>query len=79
MRILITALVIASAGLIGAASTKAMPVATAHQDEAAAVIKVMDGCGPNGHRGPYGHCRPRYNCPPGWHPGPYGWRCFRNW
>ncbi len=36
-------------------------------------------CGPGMLVGPYGGCRPRYNCPPGWHPGPEGWRCFRNY
>jgi hypothetical protein len=70
--------VIATAGLLGTASSQAMPVAPVHQDEATAVIKVIEGCGPNGHRGPYGRCRPRYSCPAGWHPGPYGWHCFRN-
>jgi hypothetical protein len=78
MKILIAAAIIAIAGLLGVASSQAMPLAPLQQDEATAVIKVMDGCGPNWHRGPYGHCRPRYSCPPGWHPGPYGWRCFRN-
>jgi hypothetical protein len=43
------------------------------------VIQTSGGCGPYGHRGPYGGCRPIYNCPPGWHSGPYGQRCFRNW
>ena len=42
------------------------------------MTQVRYGCGPNGTRGPYGHCRARFTCPPGWHPGPYGWHCFRN-
>jgi hypothetical protein len=42
------------------------------------MTQVRYGCGPNGMRGPGGHCRPRFNCPRGWHPGPYGWHCFRN-
>jgi hypothetical protein len=77
MKILIATVAIATAGLFATAS-QAMPAAPVHQDEATAIIKVVDGCGPNGHRGPYGHCRARYSCPSGWHPGPYGWRCFRN-
>ena len=78
MKTVIAAVVLATAGVIAAASSQAMPIAPAQQAEATAVIKVMDGCGPNGHRGPFGHCRPRYSCPAGWHPGPHGWRCFRN-
>jgi hypothetical protein len=42
------------------------------------LTQVRYGCGPNGMRGPGGHCRPRFNCPRGWHPGPHGWHCFRN-
>ena len=78
MKSLIAAAIIASAGVFAAATAQAMPIAAVNQDEVSGVIKVADGCGPGGHRGPYGHCRPRYSCPWGWHPGPYGWRCFRN-
>lgn len=51
------------------------------------IIEIYGGCGPYGHRGPYGACRaggqaggyaPGYSCPPGWHVGPYGRRCWRN-
>ena len=76
MKTLIAIAVIAGAGVFAAASSHAMPIAPAVED--AVVIKVIEGCGPEGHRGPYGHCRPRYSCPWGWHPGPYGWHCFRN-
>lgn len=78
MKTLIATAIIAGVGLIGAASTQAMPLTALQQAQASPVIKVIEGCGPNGHRGPYGHCRPRYSCPAGWHPGPYGWHCFRN-
>lgn len=52
----------------------------------APITQVFDGCGPYGHRGPLGRCRPGgqaggYNgraCPPGWHIGPYGRRCWPN-
>jgi hypothetical protein len=79
MKTLIAIAVIAGAGVIAAASSQAMPLlAPVQQDEASGIIKVAEGCGAGGHRGPYGHCRPRYSCPWGWHPGPYGWHCFRN-
>ena len=52
------------------------------------VMTVAGGCGPYGHRGPYGGCRPGGQagyrpyggyrpCPPGYHLGRYGRRCFR--
>lgn len=79
MKTLIAAVILAGAGVLAAASSQAMPIAAVSQDAASSgIIRVADGCGPEGHRGPYGHCRPRYSCPWGWHPGPYGWRCFRN-
>jgi hypothetical protein len=62
----------------GAAAAFAMPLNAPPQGPASPVIKVIEGCGPNGFRGPEGHCRPRGSCPPGWHPGPEGWHCFRN-
>ncbi len=77
MKTLIAAAIIVT-GLLGAASSQAMPLSPLQQHEATVVIKVIEGCGPNRHRGPYGHCRPRYSCPRGWHTGPYGWHCFRN-
>ncbi len=39
---------------------------------------VSGGCGPNGWRGPWGHCRynggwgSHWGCPPGWWRGPWG-------
>jgi hypothetical protein len=56
-----------------------MPVAPLDQSASTDTIRVAGGCGLGGHRGPYGACRPMYNCPPGWHSGPFGRRCFRNW
>ena len=59
----------------------AAPIATGN----GAIIQVAGGCGPGGHRGPYGRCLPNYRpygrpvfrrCPPGLRPGPYG-RCYR--
>jgi hypothetical protein len=78
MKSFIATLAVACAVLVGAAAVShAMPVAPLASRDSA-VIKVIEGCGPYGHRGPYGACRPRYSCPAGWHPGPYGWHCFRN-
>ncbi len=54
-------LVVGAAGLIGASMSAAgaMPIAPAATfDEAPAVTLVSGGCGPFGHRGFYGGCRP---------------------
>ncbi len=48
------------------------------------IVQAAEGCGPGGHRGPYGRCVPNYRrpvyrgCPPGTHPGGYG-RCRPNY
>lgn len=50
------------------------------------VIQVYGGCGPYGHRGPWGGCRSGGQwggyrgraCPPGWHLGGGGRRCWPN-
>jgi len=70
-----------AAGL--AAPAYAMPVApVAPQSQ---IEQVYGGCGPYGHRGPFGGCRwggqwGGYGwgtaCPPGFHLGPYGRRCW---
>ena len=57
----------------------AMPVVSNPLGVDSAVSQVRYGCGPGMTRGPGGHCRPRFNCPAGWHPGPEGWHCFRNY
>ena len=58
-----------------------------------AIVAVRDGCGPGGHRTPYGRCVPNYYrpyyappprpfyrpCPPGFHFGPRAGRCFPNY
>jgi hypothetical protein len=78
MKTLLAATVVIGIGLFAAASSLAMTPAPAHLPGTTPIIKVIQGCGPNGHRGPGGHCRPRYSCPRGWHPGRYGWHCFPN-
>ena len=76
MRALASLIVAAGLGFAPLAAT-AMPVANLKADSA--VTDVRYGCGPGMTRGPAGMCRPRFTCPPGWHPGPHGWHCFRNW
>jgi hypothetical protein len=77
MRTLIAiVLVVAGIGLVSSAD--ALPLATLNQIQDGLTIQVYDGCGWGRHRGPFGACRPLYNCPPGWHPGPFGRRCFRD-
>jgi hypothetical protein len=68
-------------GLAGISTSQAMPVAPLDQAaaEASVIATTAGGCGWLGHRGPYGHCRPMYSCPPGWHPGPFGRNCYRNY
>ena len=76
---LATALTIAA--MASGVSAQAMPVLTAGPFDSG-IVRVEGGCGPGGHRGPYGRCYPNYNrgfrgCPPGFHPTPYG-RCRPN-
>jgi hypothetical protein len=69
-----------------AASAQAAPVIPADVGAQTPIVKVFQGCGPYGHRGPMGRCRPggqwggynRFSCPPGWHIGPYGRKCWPN-
>ena len=85
MRIIATALLaVAAVTVIGVSASKTMPLTPlAPLAEAVAdatpVETTSGGCGFLGHRGPYGACRPLYSCPFGWHPGPFGQRCFRNY
>lgn len=76
-------LLVASAFAIGlglmAAPAQAMPLYPVDRAVSNEVIQVAQGCGPGMHRGPRGACRPLYNCPRGWHSGPFGRRCFRNY
>jgi hypothetical protein len=55
--------------------------------DGARIIQVYGGCGPYGHRGPYGGCRTGgqwggyvrgRSCPAGFHIGPYSRRCWPN-
>ena len=72
--------ILAAVGLTASAfSATALPIAANPMGGADSLVThVIQGCGPNGFRGPGGHCRPRFSCPPGWHPGPEGFHCFPN-
>ncbi len=91
-RTLLTAAVLAAALGLSATAAEALPLVPPAASSLAApdggnIVQVYGGCGPYGHRGPYGGCRrggqaggyvPGRACPPGWHVGPYGRHCFRN-
>lgn len=72
---------VATFAVAGVSASRAMPVAPLDeaQAESSILTPTFGGCGWGGHRGPFGGCRPLFNCPPGWHTGPFGRRCFRNW
>ena len=74
---MISTLLSASVLFVLASAAQAMPI-PAPNLASGDVTLVAQGCGPGGHRGPYGHCRALYTCPPGWHTGPYGKVCTRN-
>jgi hypothetical protein len=77
--------IVAAAALMGfGVEAQAMPVQPAPSADPQ-IIQVFGGCGPYGHRGPWGGCRPGGQwggygrgraCPPGFHLGPYGRRCW---
>jgi hypothetical protein len=83
MKIILSAAM--SLSLVGVADA-AVTVAPVEKSNSG-IIQVYGGCGPYGHRGPYGGCRAggqwggyRWGraCPPGFHLGPYGRRCWPN-
>ena len=84
MRRLILAATVTAATIVAGSAAQAMPVLPAGPQDTG-IIRVEGGCGPGGHRTPYGRCvpnfyrpRPFYRaCPPGMHINPYG-RCRPN-
>ncbi|MBV1704749.1 MAG: hypothetical protein KGI57_02295 [Hyphomicrobiales bacterium] len=77
-------LVLAAVGAIALASVAraAVPVMAGRGAEAS-IVKVAEGCGPGGWRGPRGACHPfrtRFHgaCPRGMHLGPHRRRCWPN-
>ena len=80
MKLILASAVAFGLNLAAISASQAMPIVPPDKNlPDGAIIRVIEGCGPNGHRGPGGFCRPRWSCPPGWHSGPYGWHCFPNW
>jgi hypothetical protein len=74
------------AGLSLAPAQAAMPASPGGLSDSPIVL-AYGGCGPYGHRGPYGGCRAggqyggyRYGrpCPPGFHLGGEGRKCWPN-
>jgi hypothetical protein len=83
MKILAASVLAAGLGLLSMSTSQAMPLAPIAPAMTGAssgeIILVAQGCGPGFHRGARGACLPLYSCPRGWHTGPYGRRCVRNW
>ena len=65
--------------LAAMSASQAMPLAPLAQASSGEIIHVSGGCGYLRPSRPLWRLPPIYNCPPGWHSGPYGQRCFRNW
>jgi hypothetical protein len=65
-------------GVATVSNAAILPVPTDVSGEG--VLKVAQGCGPGGWRGPYGHCHwgggpgPYYGAAPGWGYGRHCWR-----
>ena len=76
-------MIAAALSLVAGASAQAMPLVQAGPLDSG-ITQVSGGCGPGGHRTPYGRCVPNFYgrpifraCPPGFHLNPYG-RCRPN-
>ena len=82
-----------AAGLLLAVTTgaQAIPLSDTAYSASNELVLVSGGCGPYGHRGPFGYCQPggqwgegarpfgwRPVCPPGYHLGPYRHACWPN-
>ena len=89
---MIRSIVMSAALILGLAQAASAAVLVAPLDNSSdsAIIKVAENCGAGWWRGPGGACHPfygpggslrgtRFACPPGFHVGPYGHRCWRNW
>ena len=80
MRKLTFAAVVAGCALALGSTANAMPLAPVGQTDSG-ITRVEGGCGPGGHRTPYGNCVPNgvyarppvyRGCPYGYHMNPYG-------
>jgi hypothetical protein len=66
MKLLLASAVAFGLNLAAISASHAMPIVPFDQKlPDGAIIRVIEGCGPYGHRGPGGFCRPRWSCPPG--------------
>ena len=77
MRRLVLAAAVTIATVAASASVQAMPVLPSGPLDNG-IVQVEGGCGPGGHRTPYGRCVPNFRrpffraCPPGMHLNGYG-------
>jgi hypothetical protein len=81
------ALVIAGFSYGNASRAAELDSIVANQNDTPQIVLAFGGCGPLGHRGPFGACRPGgqwggyipgLSCPGGWHIGPFGRHCWPN-
>ena len=82
MRKLALVAVLGLSALGFATTADAMPALQMPSATSNGIVQVEGGCGPGGHRTPYGRCAPNYRreyraCPPGFHLGRFG-RCRPN-
>ncbi len=84
---LVAATILGTGLMLGLGAQAQAAIAVQPLQSEAPIVKTFGGCGPMGHRGPYGGCRaggqwggyvPGRACPPGFHIGPYGRRCWPN-
>jgi hypothetical protein len=89
IKLKVIAATLAIAGLTYANASRASELDSivANQNDTPQIVLAFDGCGPLGHRGPLGACRPGgqwggyipgLSCPAGFHIGPYGRFCWPN-
>jgi hypothetical protein len=57
---------------LSSVESDAMPVMR-ETGTTAPILQIWGGCGPYGHRGPFGGCRPGGQWGGGWGPRPYAW------
>jgi hypothetical protein len=78
---MIKTLIVSASLAFGLATAADAAISPAPVGDAAAIVKVAEGCGPGFWRGPAGHCHPYARgraCPAGYHLGPDARRCWPN-
>jgi hypothetical protein len=76
-----------AAGAAPAMLDQGLAAANTLSPDEGSIIRVFGGCGPYGHRGPWGGCRAGgqwggygwRSCPPGFHIGHWGRHCWPNY